>query len=88
MEKLQRTRAGRFETFERRYEPIEAEDGSILHDWRSIPKDTEQHYVWTLVDCDGRLMLSPGYATVNYMGRVLCAKPWPDEEFTLPGYYY
>lgn len=85
---LQRKRAALYSTFEKRYEPLETEDGSILRNWQDIPDGTDEHYVWTVTDCDGTLYLSPGYASVNYMGRVLCAKPWPEEEFALPGYYY
>lgn len=85
---LQRTRPGLWETFEKRYQPIEADDGSICRHWIDIPDDTDERNVWTVVDCDGRLYLTPGYASVNYMGRVLCANPWPDEEISLPGYRF
>jgi hypothetical protein len=84
----QRTRAGTYDTFERRYTPVEMDDGSIMRGWRDVPPDTDQRNVWTVVDCDGKLYLCPGYVTVNYLGRVLCANPWPEVEASSPGYVY
>ena len=81
----------RSSTFCRRYEPIELDqkDWRYIRDWKQIPEGTDVHYVWTVVDVGTRSMiLCPGYRTVNYAGRVLCAKPWPEEEEGLPGYYY
>ena len=80
-------RARSYAVFERRYQPVEHGE-SILRDWQDIPSDTDEHLVWTVVDCDGRLYLTPGYTYVNYLGRVLCAKPWPEAEFSGPGYVY
>lgn len=82
-----RKRAGTYAAFERRYGPIENENGELIRDWRDVT-DADERYIWTVVDCDGKLYLVPGFATVNYFGRVLCANPWPDSEFTNTGYVY
>lgn len=88
-----RSRAGTYATFERRYGPIAQDDGSILRRWDDprITKafDEDYHYVWTVVEGDsGRLYLVPGFATINYIARVLCERPWPESEELAPGYVY
>lgn len=85
----QRKITGSFTNFEHRYDPVIREDGQLIREWNDptlngVPED----HIWTIVDCDGKLILVPGYATVNYFGRVLCRNPWgPDEEFNT-GYNY
>ena len=41
-----------------------------------MPKDVDPHRVWTIVDCDGQLRVSPGYRFVNRIDSVLCEVPW------------
>jgi hypothetical protein len=88
-------RAGSYDAFVRRYEPLDGPDGSIMREWNDpdVLKAFDEgrfHYVWTLVmgDTGERLYIVPGFATVNYMQRVLCAKPWPDEEQDNTGYLW
>jgi hypothetical protein len=71
-------RAGTFNQFERRYQPIEVSDGTIMRD--SVPAGTDYHLVWTVLDCDGKLYLGPGFHFVNRMGYVLCAVPFKSED--------
>lgn len=92
-----RTRAGTYATFIKRYGPIplpgqdhpmrELDDLDV--DGQSLKPDGHR-YVWTLVSGDSgdRDYLVPGFAFVNRMGYVLCERPWPDEEQTLPGYAF
>lgn len=85
-----RKRAGTYATFDRRYKPILLDDGSLMRDWRD-PKVlvADPRFIWTVVEGDtGTLYLVPGFASVNYIGRVLCEVPWPDEEELAPGYVY
>lgn len=84
-----RSKAGSFKTFLRRYDPIQVDD-TIMRSWRDPDVHAaDVNYVWTIVDGDnGKLYLVTGFATVNYVGRVLCRKPWPEEEESLPGYVY
>jgi hypothetical protein len=81
-----RSRAGGYFVFERRYKPISAPDGSIIRDHGTIGSDVDPRYVWTVVDCEGKLYIVPGFATVNYVGRVLCDRPYSETEFECPGY--
>lgn len=69
-------RAGTYDQFEKRFEPVEFGDGEILRDQLA---EANNRLVWTVVDCDGKLYLSPGWRFVNRMGYVLCKKPWADE---------
>ena len=85
----QRRKALPFEVFESRYQPIEVSDGCILREWDDpLIRQVDQRYVWTVVDCNGALYLSPGFSTVNYMGRVVTRRGWSDVEFSNPGYRY
>lgn len=83
-----RKRAGSWRTFERRYKPIEGPDGSFQRDHRTIGDETDARFVWTIVEAEGRLYVVPGFATVNYVSRVLCENPWSDIEFECPGYIW
>lgn len=88
-----RSRAGTYSTFVRRYQPVEGGDGGITRPWddpqvlAAFDRIEGYRLVWTIVDGEGgRTYLVPGFATVNYVARVLCTKPWPDEEMHNPGY--
>ena len=85
-----RSRMGSWASFERRYQPIASStiDDTVLRDWREIPTGTDIHLVWTVLDCDGRLCIVPGFASVNYYARILCTNPWPEIEEGMPGYVY
>jgi hypothetical protein len=84
-----RKRTGSADVFDKRYQPIPRPDGSLLRDWND-PEilAADIRYVWSVTDCDGRLYVTPGYAVVNYFGRLLCAVPWPDVEMENPDYRY
>lgn len=88
----QRKRTGSWDTFERRYRPIDApgEQGYCLRDWHQLPKPKpEPNFIWTVCDCGGRdLILCPGYCVVNRVGYVVCEVPWDDSEFSNTGYRY
>lgn len=84
-----RRRAGSWSTFDRRYEPIDTTEGSVLRDWDDpLVQAADERNVWTVLDCDGRLYVSPGFATVNYMGRIVTRHQWSDIESCNPGYCY
>jgi hypothetical protein len=44
--------------------------------------------VWTIVDCDGKLYVSPGFRFVNRVDYVLCRNPWTDDDERQPDYRY
>jgi hypothetical protein len=72
----------RYETFEKKYLPIERKDGTIL--FETYGKDLEQikrtfpRKVWTLLDCDGKLVIGAGYHHVNRMNYIVSIRPWTD----------
>jgi hypothetical protein len=84
-----RTRAGSYDTFERRYGSISLPDDSIMREFPDpeVAKADERQ-VWTVLDCDGTLYLSPGKQFVNRMGYVLTERGWSDTEYSNPGYVY
>ena len=84
-----RSRLGSWSSFSKRYQPVALPDGDIRreHDDPAIHAAPE-NLIWTVVDVDGRLIFVPGFATVNYYGRVLCAIPWGATEESNPGYNY
>ncbi len=84
-----RMRAGTYNTFVRRYGPVRDSHDELLRYWND-PEilAADEHFVWTAVDADGKIYIMPGYATVNFMGRVLCTKPWSAAEIASPGYLY
>lgn len=83
------SRALSYEVFERRYDPIEARDGSVLRHWDDFAvRDADPRQVWSVIDVDGALYVVAGLATVNYLGRLLTRRGWSDVEFSNPGYRY
>jgi hypothetical protein len=83
-----RSRAGTWDSFAKRYGPIDGPDGSTMWHFKDLPAGIEDRRVWTVVDCDGTLYVVPGYHTVNYLGRVVTTHGWSDTEESNPGYVY
>lgn len=83
-----RTRAGSWRTFERRFRPLDGPDGAQYWPREKLPVDVDCHLVWTILDCDGKLYVSPGFHFVNRIDYVLCEVPWTDEDLQQPDYRY
>jgi len=83
-----RTRSGSWSTFERRFQPIDSPDETVWWRFDQLPKHVDPHLVWTILDCDSRLFVRPGFRLVNRIDYVLCAIPWTDEDTRQPGYRY
>jgi len=83
-----RTRSGRWSTYERRFQPIDSPDQTVWWRREQLPKDVDPRLVWTILDCDGRLYVRPGFHFVNRVDYVLCDIPWSDEDCHQPGYRY
>ncbi len=83
-----RTRMGSWTTFERRFDPMPAPDHDYLWVIGTVTENADYRYWWTVLDCEGRLSLSPGFRFVNRFAFVRCAKPWTDVDFQQPGYLY
>jgi hypothetical protein len=82
-----RTRAGSWRTFKRRFRPVDGPDCSTYWAREHLPRDVDPRLVWTIVDCDGKLYVSPGFHYVNRIDYVLCRVPWTDDE-QQPDYRY
>ncbi len=84
-----RTRARSWKIFERRFRPIDREDGTPL--WQ--PSEVRFREVadyrqwWSVIDCDGRLYLSAGYRFVNRFAYVRCEVPWTDADYLIDYLY-
>jgi len=77
-------RAGRYSTFEKHYQPLTRDDGSILFetygdDLNKII-ETKHNHIWTLLDCDGKLRIGAGYHIVNRMNYIITKYPWISNE--------
>lgn len=83
-----RKRAGSWRTFERRFRPLDGPDGAPYWPREKLPKDVDYRLVWTILDCEGRLYVSPGFHFVNRIDYVLCEVPWTDEDLRQPDYRY
>ena len=83
-----RTRSGSWRTFERRFQPIDGPNGATYWRGEQLPDDVDPRLVWTILDCDGHLYVSPGFRFVNRLDYVLCAVPWTDEDQQQPDYRY
>jgi len=69
-----------YASFEKKYKPEIKEDGSILfetygYDLEQVI-DTKYNHIWTLLDCDGKLVITAGYHIVNRMNYIITTKPW------------
>ncbi len=49
----------------------------LEHVQSKVPEGT----VWTLLDCDGQLVISSGFSFVNRMGYFITEKPAPAEAY-------
>lgn len=82
------TRARSWDAFERLFDPIIRDDGSVLWERWELPADVDLHHLWTVLDCDGRLLLSPGFQFVNRFAYVLCRNAWGGDAHAHPDYRY
>ena len=72
-----------FDQFCKVFEPVQRADEGML--WETYGEDVEYiweqdvNHVWTIVDCDGKLYISPGRHLVNRMNYVLTKNKWDDK---------
>ncbi len=84
----QRTCCGSWDTFERRFQPIDSPDETVWWSREQLPDGVDPHLVWTIVDENSRLYVRPGFRFVNRINYVLCQVPWTDEDIEQPDYRY
>lgn len=71
-----------FDIFSEKYKPIDRDDSTILfetygEDWDRVKEaNSEGNYVWTVIDADGKLYLTPGVRLVNRLNYVICEIPY------------
>lgn len=83
-----RTRCGSWRTFAHRFRPVDGPDGATYWSREQLPRDVDPHLVWTIVDCDGKLYVSPGFRFVNRIDYVLAQVPWAEDDECQPDYRY
>lgn len=81
-------RARSLDVFEQLFDPIVRDDDTLLWERWDLPADLDHRHVWTVLDCDGRLLLSPGFRFVNRLAYVLCRNAWGGEAHQHPDYRY
>lgn len=64
------------------FKPHIAEDEESLRlyhwegeDWERLKK-ADPNCIWTILDCDGKMYICPGYHYVNRMDYLITEKPW------------
>lgn len=66
-----------FDVWFDKYKPIESAPGTILFETygEELKKVREQSYlnIWTLLDCNGKLYISPGYHIINRLNYFICS---------------
>lgn len=89
-------RAGSYSTFERRYQPVNDEGGSLrIFSWEELVYAAEGHpvksrNVWTIIQGDNtnQMYIVCGIHYVNREGYVLTEIEWPDSEQMNIGYVW
>ena len=79
-------RARRWETFEKLFQPIARENGTVLWEPWEVPTDADPREWWTLLDpmTSGQLYLAAGFHFVNRLNFVRCAVRWGGERSDHP----
>jgi len=83
-------RAGRWETFEKLFDPITHNGGTLVWNVGEVPTPADCRYWWTILDpmTTGQLYLAAGFHFVNRLGYVRCKNPWGGDFADHPEYLY
>ena len=71
-----------FDVWFYKFKPVERDKDNIL--WETYGDDYEivtntlPDRIWTLVDCNGKCYIIPGWHYVNRMNYFITEKPWKD----------
>lgn len=74
-----------FSIFCEKFQPIMKKDNEVMRLYHWEGEDLKElqavapEYVWTMVDCDGKLYLTPGWRRVNRTDYVICKNPWNEK---------
>ncbi len=75
-----RQRARSWSQFDDRFEPVIRDDGSLIWHNDEIPRPIDFHHWWTVLDCDGKLYVAPGFRWVNRIGFIRTRVPWTRDD--------
>ncbi len=78
-----------YQTFIDKYKPhmetngFDEEEGIKLYacrggEWEGLAGD-ECQFLWTLLDCDGKLIIAPGFHYVNREEYIITTVPWDEK---------
>lgn len=81
-------RPRRWQTFKKLFQPIMTANETFGRDVDDVPEGADGRFWWTIIDCDGRLLLAAGFHIVNRLGYVKCRNAWAGERSSHPEYYY
>lgn len=80
----------RFSTFLRKYmlwpegkDFSAGDDKTVLHE---VPEGTDSKLIWTMLDCDGKLVITSGWHYVNRMGYLIAKVPHDAESIDVIGF--
>lgn len=74
------------DTFDRRFEPLPAPTHDLLWQTWELPQRVQPREWWTVIDCEGRLIVSAGVRFVNRFGYIRCRHLWDGEPDQHPDY--
>lgn len=82
------SRCGSWDLFERRFQPLVHDDHCVLWEAGTLPKPRDPREWWTLLDCDGLLIVAAGFRFVNRLAYIRCRNRWGGEAHQHPEYRY
>jgi hypothetical protein len=69
--------------FDRHFNVVLNQDGDAIEARYPAGEELDPntlHHVWTVLDCDGKLCISPGYHWVNRVSHIMTKEQWTDED--------
>lgn len=71
-----------YTVFTEKFCPVEQSPDNFLFETYGedyeIVKNTDPNYIWTVMDCDGKLYIVPGWHWVNRMNYFITKNPWSE----------
>lgn len=75
-------------SFDRLFVPQQGPYCDFLWEAADIPAGSDGRFWWTLLDCEGQLLLEAGFHVVNRLGFVRCLNAWGGDADQHPLYRY
>lgn len=74
--------------FDRLFVPLQGRYCDFLWEASDVPIGSDGRHWWTLIDCEGQLLLEAGFHVVNRLGFVHCLNAWGGHADQHPLYRY